>query len=148
MTTNSLPPGVPTKINFVAALSIHVPAPGTSGGRVMEYGMELDVTPELYELSKDRINRSWLDDLSDSAQIARWKEIKIRIGSWPEGEPRVQPGSLEWWTQYDVKRAEAFAIVDEVQQAKMLGLIAQVYGQPTTSRTLRHYVGPNDRSVG
>ncbi|CAH0158812.1 hypothetical protein SRABI98_00970 [Microbacterium sp. Bi98] len=53
-------------------------------GVVLFAGQTFTVTPEEYELSKDRTGHSWLD-LDAQAQTARWGMVKFQEGPAPDG---------------------------------------------------------------
>ena len=51
--------------------------------RVLLQGEEFEVTPELYAETLDRAGNSWLD-LDESAQLARWGEVRFAPGPKPD----------------------------------------------------------------
>ena len=136
----------PEFIHFFGPLTIVLPGPAFASGRVMRFGEEI-ATKNLRAVNEDRTGWCFLDIVSDpEAQEARYGGRQVFApGKWPEGESRTEAGSEEWWREYEVARSEAFGLKDEAEQAQRLSLIAQVYGRPTTSKTLRNYTNPNDR---
>ena len=66
----------------------HEPIPAWPGdmlhvlaGAAWRKGSEFRLTAEDVEGTRDRNGDSWLDDLSETAQLARWGEVRIRLRS-------------------------------------------------------------------
>ena len=65
-------------------LTIHTYSPTGDAprGRVLYSGETFEVTPEEYELSKDRTGRSWLD-LTPQEQVQKWGAQRFGTGPAP-----------------------------------------------------------------
>ncbi len=78
---------------------IHFVADGlTALGTIWRIGQELEFThgSPAYQDTCDRFGRSWLDLRNDEqAQIARWGEVKFRVGPWP-GKSYVDSLKERW----------------------------------------------------
>lgn len=59
------------------------PAGDARPGRVLSRGETFTVSPETYELTKDRLGDSFLD-LTEAEQVARWGMQRFGIGPAPE----------------------------------------------------------------
>ena len=129
------------KVHFLGSITIVVPAPGFSGGRVTEHGQEIDLTAELLDLNSDRNGRCLFDLVGDEdAQVRRFGKVMMRPGPWPQSELRVEYGTQRWREQYDREHTLAWEITDPQTRAERLELLQKTYGgPPPTSRTLRSY---------
>lgn len=106
--------------------------------RAMRWGEVLEVTPERYTLSLDRLGRSYLDLLDDEeGQIARWGRVMFARGEWPEHLPLYEPGSIEADEARETARQAAHAIADPELRKEALRQVKRKFGAPTpTSRTI------------
>ena len=82
-----------------------------------------------------------LDD--EAAQLARWGEVRVRRGPWPDGTPKIKPGTHAWDAARDRARALALALPFEPEQRAALAEVTATYGLPSQahSRTIPTY-GP------
>ena len=133
----------PIPVHFVASgLTIVVDASGSGVARVMEYGSELTITPELVQANTDRVGNCPLLDLldDDEAQARRWGKVMVRRGPWPADLSRIERGSLQWDDAREAARQKAWKIDDPNDRARALAQVKEHYGpQPTTSRTIADY---------
>ncbi len=90
------------------------------------------------ERSRDLRGNSWLEDLSEEAQLQRWGAVKLGIGPWPDGLPAwVEVGDPTWVEQYAAARAVAYARPTQAERDEALRELRQRFGAPpTTSRTI------------
>lgn len=133
---SSAEPFEPFEVHFFGPLTVPV---DRSTHHTMGYGSVLMVTREAYEASRDRNGQSYLDpDFLDDedAQLRRWGRVMMRRGPWPEGTPRLQRGSQEWWDAADAERRAAHKIEDEALKARTLAEIRAKYGSQATSQTI------------
>lgn len=98
-------------------------------------GQELELTPEILELSKDRFGSSaW--DLSEEQQIARFGEVVFRDGPTPEGVNFWDGDSAAADEERNRRRAIAAAIADETERAQALSKIARDLGYAETGHSI------------
>ena len=83
-TDNALRPGD----RFTLLGSLTLPTGGFSA-QVFHRGKVVTVTDDLIERTKNRHGVSWLDDISEEAQMARWGKLLIAVGD--------QSGNVLWW---------------------------------------------------
>lgn len=50
------------------------------GGRVLEVGDEISITAELIESTRDARGESAFEDLTEAAQLARWRRVFLKAG--------------------------------------------------------------------
>ena len=129
----------PTMIHFLASgLTIQI---RMGWGKVMRYGDQLPITPEVVEANKDRNGRSWLELVDDEpAQVRRFGKVAFRRGPWPSDLPRYEPGSFEHAEAREIARAKAHELLDPKERAKALRAVEVQFGRgPTTNRTIANY---------
>ena len=69
-------------IKAEAGMVLHVLAGGVlCFGGAFRRGDVIRLSEEDVEGTRDRNGDSWLDDLSETAQLARWGEVRIRLRS-------------------------------------------------------------------
>ena len=83
-TEHALKPGD----QFTLLGSLTLPTGGFSA-QVFHRGKVVTVTDDLIQRTKDRHGYSWLSDVSEEAQMARWGKLLIAIGD--------QSGDVLWW---------------------------------------------------
>lgn len=121
---------------FTLTGSITLPT-GALEGDVFHRGYVLTITDELLEWTTDRAGNSWLTDLGEESQIARWGEVKLVPGDQSE--------SIVWWNGGDsASRGLARTIAGEAAReisnpAERRAAIAEadeLYGRKMTSHTI------------
>lgn len=126
---------------------LHVLVSGTTAfGWVWSRGDSILLNPEQVELTRDRDGRSWLDDLSEDAQIRRWGRPRFGIGPWPAELHRWTPGSPEAEVAREDARRLAWSHDDPRVREQALAEVDQIFGPaPTTSRTTNAAPDPSIR---
>lgn len=127
------------RIHFVATgLTVTL---ARSDTRVMKYGDELTVTPELVRWTRNKYGRSWLS-YSEDDQLRIWGRVWFRPGPWPEGQLRVEPGTDEFQAARRHAREVAKGLVDPEERRRRLAEIDEQFGPPPiTSKTT--WTNPN-----
>lgn len=129
--------------------SMTLPTGGLEGA-VYHRGYVFQVTPELLELSKDRNGASFLDDLSEEAQVARWDEVKIARGDQSE--------SVTWWNAPNDAASRGLArtiagerareISDPAERRAAIAAADELYGRKMTSHVIGVYAPDGEQSYG
>lgn len=143
-TKKTVKPG--DRLTLLSALTL--PTSDLSGD-VFPRGFVVTVTSDLIERTKDRNGASWLDDLSDEAQIARWQEVKIVLGDQSE--------TVLWWNGGDsasrgLARTQvgerAREISDPAERRKAIAEADELYGRKMTSHVIASYAPDAEQSYG
>ena len=118
-------------VHFVGG-GLIVPTSVDHEGRVnhsenFAYGAELVVTPEILAATRRRTSAG-IFDLSEEQQQARWGQVKIRRGPWPEGRTRHQPGTIRWSVARDEALAAAWAQPTEQTQRAAMARVNAEFG--------------------
>lgn len=108
-------------------LSAYSPAGDAATGRVLYKGETFTVSAEEYELSKDRIGRSWLD-LTPDEQVARWGMQKFGTGTAPEDMTFAGDDEGYQYKAGTRAREQALLISHPVERAEALAAIEKRYG--------------------
>lgn len=134
--TNAAKPG--DTLTLLASLTL--PTGGLEAA-VYHRGYVFQVTPELLEMTKDRAGNSFLDDLSDEAQTARWDEVKIARGD--------QSAEILWWNAPGDSASRGLArtiagerareISDPAERRAAIAAADSLYGPKMTSHTIGVY---------
>lgn len=139
MTTKTRPLKAGDRIHILAARGVLL------FGLALRRGDELEVTQAQLDSSRDRLDRSWCDDVSENAQRDRWGEVRIGLGPWPEDTPKLVPGSVEHAEAREAARRAAWAITNPEERAAALQRVSEDYGPlGATSRTVG---GPTDPAL-
>lgn len=111
-------------------------------GAAYRRGDTLTLTAEQIESQRDRLGNSWADDVSEAGQLARWGEVRIGLGPWPEDTPKLLPGSVEHSEAREAARRAAHALQNPDTRLAALRAVEADFGpSPATSRTVG---GPSD----
>lgn len=119
-----------------SSLSVHTRPHATDSSRVLSYGEELLVTPEVVLANTGVDGKCRLLELVDDEprQIRELGQVVVRRGPWPGGS-RLLPGDFPWQEAREAARQEAHKIEDEQERLKALRQVEQEYGPRPTSRT-------------
>jgi hypothetical protein len=136
---------VPVKVHFYAPMSVAI---DRWHSRVMAYGDVLDVGDETRSESYDRNGKSWLDVVDDEhRQIERWGRIVMGSGPWPDGMPRIEPGSMDEEDAREAAHKAAWRRPTEEEQAAALAAVVGRFGpNPVTSHTLETHETEAERN--
>ncbi|GAA4678471.1 hypothetical protein [Frondihabitans cladoniiphilus] len=110
---------------------------------VAAYGSVVSITAEMVESSRDRHGDSWLDLADDaSRQERRWGQVMFARGPWPDGLPRLLPGSDDWAEARENARKAAHHLLTPDERRAALATVEMEYGPaPKTSRTILKLTG-------
>lgn len=118
-------------------------------GGAYKRGDTLTVSQKQIDSQRDREGRSWADDLSDAGQLARWNEIRLGFGPWPENTARWVHGSPQWAEEREAARKRAWAVIDPAERAEARERVEEEFGKaPSTSRTLNSASSAPQRPSG
>lgn len=115
------------------------------GSEISQRGQTVTVTDALLRANRDRLGGSWLDLLTDEAQITQWGEIRWRPGPAPADLQPWTPGSAEQDIARDRARAAAWALPEGPGRDQALANVDKMFGRLKTSRTLWEEPRPADR---
>lgn len=101
------------------------------GATVLYQGQTFTVTPEEYEMSKDRIGLSWLD-LSPEQQVKRWGMVKFAEGPPPEDLKFAGDDEGYQYKAGTRAREQALLISNPVERAEALAKVRDEYGTALT----------------
>ncbi|MFE6255134.1 hypothetical protein [Agromyces sp. NPDC057865] len=146
MTTNTktkLPVSPGDQIHFLQPHSFGISDSWLAGEYMARRGETVTITDAIIEQSIDREGNSWLALADDpDAQVARWGRVVFGIGPWPEAEPVLVPGSVEWTEAREIARKAAWSLQDPEARAAARRKVTEDFGAaPTTSSTLQHIAG-------
>lgn len=128
MTTKSNGAKAGAKIHFLDAT--------TTFGFVFNRGDEIVLTADNIEMATDKNGVSWLDDLSEDAQVARWGRVRIGLGPWPESAAKWFYGDPEWAELREQARKRAWRAFPEDRAAALAAVEEEFGPAPSTSKTL------------
>lgn len=128
----------PVRVKAGDTLHGLIPEAHLIGGYALARGDEMMVTAQLLADSKDRNGDSAMDDLSESAQVRRWGQVRLGIGPWPRDEqgnkkPSWLPGDPVWAQEREKARRLAWAEVDPAIRQQKLARVREIYGDAATS---------------
>ncbi|KQS57823.1 hypothetical protein ASG36_14625 [Geodermatophilus sp. Leaf369] len=130
----------PFQVHFVGG-GITVPTQvdhegNASWAECFGYGADFIVTPEILEAARrnSRDGRS-IFDLSEEEQVARWGEVKLKRGPWPEGKTRHEPGGIRWITAREEAVYRANNLATEGEQKAARARIAAEFGPVPTKQS-------------
>jgi len=128
----------PTCDNYVAT-------PG--GNALYRRGETLEVTADIIDASRDRHGNSWLDDLSENAQLDRWGKIRWMEGAAPEGQTPWTLGDAEAESLHRLEREKLKrrADLDDDEMVAELRRLSEKYGRIETSWSGPKYA--DDREI-
>lgn len=135
MTTEPLQAG--DQLHFFKALVVPITS-GLFTGRseILGRGDTLILTSGIIEANTDANGNTWFDLADDpDAQVRRWGSVMFGRGPWPDDQPKLLPGTVEWGMARDRAHAVASAEPDEGKRIQALRAVAREYPE-TTSRTL------------
>lgn len=117
-------------------------------GNVHKRGDQIELTAERIEGNRDRLGRSWLDDLSEEGQLARWGEVRVGVGPWPEDLPAWSYGDPLWQMAREQACRAAWRHEDAATRRQALAEVEQIYGPARpTSRTVNSSPDPSIRAA-
>lgn len=128
--------------------SLTLPTGGLEG-EVFHRGFVLTITKELLEWTRDRTGASFLDDVSEESQLARWGEVKLVPGDQSE--------KILWWNGGDsasrgLARTQAGELAREISDPKerraAIAEADELYGRKMTSHTIAEYAPDAEQSYG
>lgn len=114
-------------------------------GEAYRRGDTFALTAQQIENTRGRDGGSWTDDISPAGQVGRWGSVRFGIGPWPEGEPKVLPGSVLHEIERQRAREAAYALPTEQLRADALRAVAASYGRATVTSTT--VGGPSDPAL-
>lgn len=119
------------------SLSVHTWPHSTDSSRVLSYGEELLVTPEVVLSNTGVDGKCRLLELVDDEprQIRELGQVVVRRGPWPEGQSRLLYGGVAWQEAREAARQKAHKIEAEQERLRALSKVEQDYGPRPTSRT-------------
>ncbi|GAA3743918.1 hypothetical protein GCM10022239_19180 [Leifsonia bigeumensis] len=135
---------------LAAGDEIHVLAGGLLiFGLALKRGDTLTVTQRQIDGQTDTVGNNWTRDLSDEAQLERWREIRLGFGPFPDDLRRWLYGSPQWAVEREAARQRAWAIIDPVERAAAREAVEIEYGPGLpTSRTLNAAPAAQQRPSG
>jgi hypothetical protein len=115
-------------------------------GNAWKRGDTFTLSREMVQATVDLNGDTWLDDLSESAQVRRWGEPRIGVGPWPEDllHPWV-PGSRDEAEARELARKRAHRLDDPEAKRQALAEVQRVFGAAPTSQTLNKAANPSAR---
>ena len=123
---------------------LHVLATLVAFGDVLPRGAVVELTAQRIESTRDRLGRSWLDDLSEDAQLQRWGEVRVGLGPWPEDLPAWTYSSPDWQMARERASRAAWSHPDPATRAQALAEVEHLYGPARqTSQTIGGVVDPS-----
>jgi hypothetical protein len=109
-------------------------------------GQTVTVTQALLDASINRLGESWLE-ATEEEQEARYGAVRWRRGPAPDDLESWTPGSVEHDEAREKARKLAFSIADPQAQAQALAEVYAKFGRRSTSKTLQHIRGDEERAV-
>lgn len=103
------------------------PAGDARPGRVLSRGETFTVSPETYELTKDRLGNSFLD-LAPDQQVARWGMVKFAEGPAPDDMTYGEDDEYQMYKAGTRAREQALLISHPVERAEALAEVEKRYG--------------------
>lgn len=103
------------------------PAGDARPGRVLSRGETFTVSPETYELTKDRLGNSFLD-LTPQEQVQRWGSQRFGIGPAPEDMGLADDDEYQMYKAGVRARERALLISHPVERAEALAEVEKRYG--------------------
>jgi hypothetical protein len=110
------------------------------GDVALRRGDTLILTKQHIELSFNTLGESSLsiaDD--DDAQVAKWGNVMIGVGEFPQGVSPFVAGSADEDVERERRRQIAWANTNEDERRAELRAIRDEFGSAKTSRTLHEY---------
>ncbi len=119
------------------SLSVHTRPHSTDSSRVLSYGEELLITPEVVMANTGVDGKCRLLELIDDEprQVRELGQVVVRRGPWPEGQSRLLYGDVAWLEAREAARQEAHKIENDQERLRALAKVEQDYGPRPTSRT-------------
>lgn len=114
-------------------------------GNAYRRGDVIELTAEMIASTIDLNGNSWLDDLSESAQIRRWGQPRVGLGVFPPEMHPWLPGTRDWAEARELARRAAHRLEDPRERVAALREVERTYGSPTTSKTLNAAADPSAR---
>ena len=126
--------------------TIHVLAGGILAfGIAWRRGDTFTLTPEMVASTVDLAGHTWLDDLSENAQVRRWGAPRFGLGVFPPEMHPWLPGTRDWAEARETARRAAHQLLDPRERVAALREVERTYGSPTTSKTLNAAPDPSAR---
>ena len=126
--------------------TIHVLCGGILAfGLALRRGHSLTLTGEQVASTIDLNGNSWLDDVSDAGQLARWGDIRFGFGPFPADLLPWVPGSRDHTEARERARKAAHRLDDPQARAEALAEVARKFGAAPTSRTTNEAPNPSAR---
>lgn len=126
-----------------SGIGFHTMTNGQHLAYVSKYGQEIEVTPDLIDVGRDRRGRlpAWLRLLDDAeGQRAHFGEVVVMRGRFPKHLPASEPGSPEFESERRTAARQAQEIEDPDERRDALRHIEETYGTAVpTSRSLARY---------
>lgn len=117
-----------------------------STAHITKAGENIIVTQNMIDASYSASGRSWMALIGDdAAQLAKWGEVRFRLGRAPEDvQTWTQYGDSDWREQREQARQAAWAEPNPDRRAAALRAVHQKFGAaPTTSVTLNTTADPS-----
>lgn len=110
-----------------------------STAHITKAGENIIVTQNMIDASYSASGRSWMALIGDdSAQLAKWGEVRFRLGRAPEHvQTWTQYGDSDWKEQREQARQAAWAEPNPERRAAALRAVHEKFGAaPVTSTTI------------
>lgn len=104
------------------------PAGDARPGRVLSRGETFTVSPETYELTKDRLGNSFLD-LTPQEQVQKWGAQRFGTGPAPEDMTYAEDDEYYQYLAGTRAREEAHKISHPIERAEALAAVEKKYGR-------------------
>ena len=125
---------------------LHVLAGGILAfGIAWRRGDTFTLTPEMVASTVDLAGHTWLDDLSEAAQVRRWGAPRFGIGPWPEDLHSWLPGTRDQAEARETARLAAHRLEDPRERMHALREVERTYGSQSTSKTINSAPDPSAR---
>lgn len=101
-------------------------------------GETICITQKMIDASYSASGRSWMAIIDDeAAQLARWNEIRFRLGRAPEDvQTWTQHGDSDWREQREQARQAAWAEPNPDRRADALRAVHEKFGPAPTTSTI------------